>query len=60
MKKKPTRGGARPNAGRKKGTGEGRKAITVSVSLTPDKVAIVDRERGELSRAKWMDKQCFG
>ena len=59
MKNKPAQD-KKAKPGRPKGTGKGRKAITVSVSLTPDKVAIVDRERGELTRAKWIDKQCFG
>lgn len=36
MKKKPTRGGAREGAGRKKGSGEGRKTVNRTVSLSPE------------------------
>jgi len=54
-----THGGKRPGAGRKPGKGTGRKAITVSVSLMPDQVEIVDSKRGELTRGKWIVRQAF-
>jgi hypothetical protein len=48
-----TRGGKRPNAGRKKG-GTGRKAITVQVSLVPPLVEAIDEVRGKQTRAAWI------
>jgi hypothetical protein len=40
---KPTHGGKRPNAGRKPGTGSGRKTVSRSVSLTPEQWGKLDR-----------------
>jgi len=36
MKKKPIRGGARKGAGRKKGSGKGRKSISSSITMPPE------------------------
>jgi hypothetical protein len=54
MKKKPTRGGAREGAGRKPGSGTGRKVITRSVSMPPEKWDRLDELRGDKSRGKFI------
>jgi hypothetical protein len=54
MKKEPTRGGAREGSGRPKGTGKGRKVITRSVSMPPEKWDRLDEMRGEQSRGKFI------
>ena len=40
---KPPHGGKRQNAGRKLGTGKGRKTVSRSVSLTPEQWGKLDR-----------------
>jgi hypothetical protein len=56
MKKEPTptRGGARKGAGRPQGTAKGRKVITRSVSMPPEKWDRLDEMRGEQSRGKFI------
>jgi hypothetical protein len=54
MTAKPTHGGTRPNAGRPKGTAKGRKVITRSVSMPPEKWDRLDEMRGEQSRGKFI------
>ena len=58
MKRKSKRGGARPNAGRKKGgknaSPKGRTVSTRSVSMPPDDWNKLDVIRGEQSRGKWI------
>ena len=49
-----TRGGKRPNAGRKKGSGTGRKVVTVSVSLSPPLANAIDAVRGKQTRGAWI------
>ena len=44
-------GGSRPNAGRKP---TGKTTITRSVSMPPDAWQAIDRQRGTLSRGKWL------
>ena len=45
----PTRGGSRKGAGRKK---KAKKAVTVSVSLSPQKIAVIDAMRGSRTRGR--------
>jgi hypothetical protein len=54
MTPKPTRGGSRPNAGRPQGTVKGRKVITRSVSMPPEKWDRLDELRGDKSRGKFI------
>jgi hypothetical protein len=54
MKKKPTRGGAREGAGRKAGSGAGRKVITSSINLPPELWDKLDAIRGEATRSSWI------
>jgi len=54
MKKNKSRGGARPGAGRKKGSGTGRKVVSKSISLPPDAWVEIDCRRGSLSRGRWL------
>ena len=51
---KPTHGGKRPGSGRPKGTAKGRKVITRSVSMPPEKWDRLDEMRGEKSRGKFI------
>jgi len=48
------RGGKRKGAGRKPGSGEGRKAITRSVSMEPETWDKLDAMRGATSRGQWI------
>lgn len=50
---KKTCGGARKGAGRKPAL-PGAKTVTVSVTLPPDVLARIDRERGAMSRGRWI------
>lgn len=58
---KPTHGGPRKGAGRPKGaTGKkakGRTAVTRSVSMQPESWAKLDRQRGTLSRGKYIESK---
>ena len=54
VKSKPIRGGARKGAGRKPSVGTGRKVITRSVSMPPEKWDRLDELRGEQSRGKFI------
>lgn len=49
---KPTHGGPRKGAGRKKGSGKGRTAITRSVSMSRASWDKLDRLRGTQSRGR--------
>jgi hypothetical protein len=51
------RGGARKGSGRKPGSGKGRKAIAKSVSLQVSDWERIDRERGSVSRSKWIARK---
>jgi hypothetical protein len=59
--KKPTHGGARKNAGRKAGgknkNAKGRTAVTRSVSMQPESWQKLDRDRGTLSRGKYIESK---
>ena len=55
--KKTTHGGARKGAGRKLGSGKGRSAITRSVSMQPESWAKLDRQRGTMSRGKYIESR---
>lgn len=57
MKKETTHGGARKGAGRKLGSGKGRKAITKSISMQPETWDKLDRKRGALSRGKYIESK---
>lgn len=58
---KPTHGGARKGAGRPKGkksaNAKGRTAITRSVSMQPESWQKLDRDRGDLSRGKYIESK---
>ncbi len=47
-------GGARPGAGRPKGTGTGRKVKTGSICMTPERWKKLDGLRGLTSRSKFI------
>ena len=51
---RPPHGGSRQNSGRPKGTVKGRKVITRSVSMPPEKWDRLDELRGEQSRGKFI------
>jgi hypothetical protein len=51
---KPTIGGKRHGSGRPQGTAKGRKVITRSVSMPPEKWDRLDELRGEQSRGKFI------
>lgn len=57
----PTHGGARKGAGRPKGkksaNAKGRTAITRSVSMQPESWQKLDRDRGTLSRGKYIESK---
>jgi hypothetical protein len=57
MNNKTTRGGARKGAGRKLGSGAGRKVITSSINLAPELWAKLDDLRGEITRSGWIANQ---
>jgi hypothetical protein len=54
MSPPPKRGGARPGAGRKKGSGSGRRNPTASISMPPEAWAKLDRLRGAIPRSQWI------
>lgn len=47
-------GGKRPGAGRKPGTGTGRKTVTASISMAPEVWHKADTLRGPQSRSAWI------
>ena len=57
----PTHGGPRKGAGRKAGgknkNAKGRTAVTRSVSMQPESWAKLDRQRGTLSRGKYIESK---
>jgi hypothetical protein len=59
MSKTTTHGGPRKGAGRKTGSknknAKGRTAITRSVSMQPESWQKLDRDRGTLSRGKYIE-----
>ena len=59
MKKTTTHGGPRKGAGRPKGkksaNAKGRTAVTRSVSMQPESWAKLDRQRGTMSRGKFIE-----
>lgn len=61
MTKPTTHGGARKGAGRPKGkksaNAKGRTAITRSVSMQPESWQKLDRQRGTLSRGKYIESK---
>lgn len=56
---KPTHGGPRKGAGRPKGkksaNAKGRTVITRSISMQPESWAKLDRQRGTMSRGKFIE-----
>jgi hypothetical protein len=54
MMGKTKRGGARPGAGRKSGSGKGRTVITRSVSMEPETWDKLDALRAGKSRGQWI------
>lgn len=58
---KPTHGGRREGAGRpkgkKSGTSKGRTAVTRSVSMQPESWDKLDRQRGTMSRGKFIESK---
>lgn len=61
MSKPTTHGGARKGAGRPKGkksaNAKGRTAVTRSVSMQPESWQKLDRDRGDLSRGKYIESK---
>lgn len=61
MSKPTTHGGARKGAGRPKGkksaNAKGRTAVTRSVSMQPESWQKLDRDRGTLSRGKYIESR---
>ena len=57
MNNKTTRGGARKGAGRKLGSGAGRKVITSSINMLPEIWAKLDDLRAGLTRSAWIANQ---
>lgn len=51
---KPTRGGSRPNAGRKP---TGKNTVTKSISLVPEMWEKLDKMRGEQTRSAWISSK---
>jgi hypothetical protein len=54
MKQTKSHGGARKGAGRKRGSGKGRTAVTRSISMKLESWAKLDRARGAMSRGKYI------
>jgi hypothetical protein len=52
--KSPNHGGKRPGAGRKKGSGKGRYAISRSVSMSRESWDKLDQARGGKPRGKFI------
>jgi len=61
MSKPTTHGGQRKGAGRPKGAAgknaKGRTAVTRSVSMQPESWANLDRQRGTMSRGKYIESK---
>ncbi len=55
-----THGGQRKGAGRKRGSAKGRTAVTRSVSMQPSSWQKLDRDRGTLSRGKYIESKLYG
>ena len=54
MIKKETRGGQRKGAGRKQ-IEKAKKRITLNARILPDTMARIDKNRGKLSRGRYID-----
>lgn len=52
-----SRGGKREGAGRKPGSGSGRKVVTASISMLPEDWQRLDVLRGEKSRGQWLTEK---
>ncbi len=50
------RGGKRRGSGRPKGTVKGRHALSISVSMSKNEWALIDKNRGEIPRGKYLAK----
>jgi hypothetical protein len=50
-------GGTRPGAGRKPGSGKGRKVITASISMAPELWEKADTLRRDRSRSAWISEK---
>lgn len=61
MSKQTTHGGPRKGAGRptgkKSATAKGRTALTRSVSMQPESWSKLDRQRGTMSRGKYIESK---
>jgi hypothetical protein len=57
MTNKPTHGGRRKGAGRKRGSGKGRTAVTRSISMKLESWAKLDSQRGTISRGKFIESK---
>ena len=60
ISKSSKHGGARPGAGRPKGSVKGRKSAVKSVSLTLEAWERIERQRGSVPRGRWIERQIFG
>jgi hypothetical protein len=52
-----THGGARKNAGRKKGSGKGRVVLSKTITMRPESWEKLDRARGRQSRGKYIESK---
>lgn len=50
-------GGARKGAGRKKGSVKGRTVVSKTIAMAPDSWAKLDRDRGPLTRGKYIESK---
>lgn len=57
MSKPTTHGGSRKGAGRKAGSGKGRKYVSKTIAMQPESWAKLDRQRGTMSRGKYIESK---
>ena len=57
MSKTSNHGGARPGAGRPKGSLSGRKSEVRSICMSKEAWALIDRARGAIPRGKWIEQK---
>ena len=55
MSKTTPHGGQRKGAGRKAGSGKGRKYVSKTVAMSQESWAKLDRQRGTMSRGKFIE-----
>jgi hypothetical protein len=55
MKKKPTHGGKRSGAGRKKGSGQGRQILSKTISMGKESWDLLERLRSTTPRGRFIE-----